>query len=275
MAMTVAREIAGVFDTLAGDYDARFSRSPLGALMRAAVWRELDGLFGPGDRVLELNCGTGEDAVRLARAGVHVLATDAARGMLEIAERKARAAGVQDRVRTRRLALEDLAAVRDLAAAADGAPDGALFDGALSNFGGLNCVEDLPAVARQLAAVLRPGAPVLLVVMGPVVPWEWAWYLARGRPGRAFRRLRPGGVAWRGTRVRYPSIARLKAAFRSGFRCRRVSALGALTPPTYAGGWAGRHPRLLARLFEAERRLGGVEAVAWLADHYVMRLERR
>jgi methyltransferase family protein len=32
------------------------------------------------------------------------------------------------------------------------------FDGAFSNFSGLNCVEDLAAVARNLARLLKPGA---------------------------------------------------------------------------------------------------------------------
>ena len=56
------------------------------------------------------------------------------------------------------------------------------FDGVLSNFGGLTCVEDLPGVARGLAAALRPGARARLCLMGPAVPWAWGWYLAHGEP---------------------------------------------------------------------------------------------
>ena len=55
---------------------AVFTESRLGELLRQAVWRRLDDVFRPGDRVLELDCGTGEDAVHLARRGVRVLATD-------------------------------------------------------------------------------------------------------------------------------------------------------------------------------------------------------
>ena len=150
------------------------------------------------------------------------------------------------------------------------------FDGAFSNFGGLNCVADLAAVASSLAARLRPGAPVLLCVMGPLVPWEWVWFLGKGKPADAFRRLRPGGVPWRGLTVRYPSIRALRRAFAPAFRALRVSAVGALLPPTYWEVWTTRrHPRLLSALASWERRLETVPPLPWLADHYLLELERK
>jgi hypothetical protein len=149
-----------------------------------------------------------------------------------------------------------------------------LFDGALSDFGGLNCVADLAAAGRSLAARLRPGAVAVLCVMGPLVPWEWGWFLGHGQPGKAFRRLTPGGVEWRGLRVRYPPIRSLRRALAPGFRVRRVAALGALLPPSYAESWAGRHPRLIARLDRWERRLETFPPLPWLGDHYLMEAER-
>jgi hypothetical protein len=50
-----------------------------------------------------------------------------------------------------------------------------LFDGAFSNFSGLNCVDDLPAVAQKQASLLRPGASLVLCVVGRFVPLEIAW----------------------------------------------------------------------------------------------------
>lgn len=261
---------AAAFDGLAAGYDADFSHSALGGLLRQAVWRRLEAAFDAGDRVLELGCGTGEDALHLARRGVRVLATDASPAMLAITRRKADEAGLAERVATRRLAIEELGA-----AAWVETELGPPFDGAWSSFGALNCVADLPAAGRALAGLLRPGAPLLVSVMGPLVPWEWAWYLGRLEPGRAFRRLAPGGVRWRGLTVRYPSIRALDRALAPAFRRRRVSALGALLPPTYAEGWAARHPRLIARLARWERRLEGFPPLPWLADHYLLELERR
>lgn len=231
--------------------------------MRAALWRRFDIRFLPGMRVLEMNCGTGEDALYMGGRGVDVLATDASSAMLRVAAEKIEAAKLCCRVRFRELAWEELA---DLAAGP--------FDGALSNFGGLNCVEDLSAAARTLADRLRPGAVALLCIMGPLVPWEWAWFVLKGKPRTAFRRLRPGGAKWRGLTIRYPSIRVARRAFGREFRVLRVSAVGALLPPPFAESWAGRHERWLDTLNRIERRIETVWPLPWLADHYLIELER-
>jgi ubiquinone/menaquinone biosynthesis C-methylase UbiE len=256
---------AAVFDTLAPDYDAGFTQSVLGRTLRRAVWGWLDRAFAPGERVLELNCGTGEDAMHLATRGVRVLATDGSSAMLDRARAKISEAGLERSIELRRLEIERL---EDLTATGP-------MDGAFSNFGGLNCVADLPRAARALAALLKPGARVVLCLMGPVVPWEWAWFLAHGRASRALRRLGSAGVAWRGITVRYPSIRTVRQAFAPGFFARRVGGLGVLLPPTYAEGWARRHPRFVEQLDRWERRIEGWPLVASLGDHYLLELERR
>ncbi len=242
------------FDALAAGYDRQFIGTPLGALLRKRVQSRLDARFAPGDRVLELACGTGEDAVHLGQRGVRVVATDASAAMIEQARAKIAASALTGIVETRQLAIEDLATLAGP------------FDGAFSNFGGLNCVADPAAVAVVLADLLRPGAPLLLCVMGSLVPWEWA--------GLQFRRLRRGGVAWRGITVRYPSPGSLRRAFAPDFRPLRLSAVNALLPPTEWEAWTSRHPRLLAALARWERRLETVPPLPWLADHYLLELER-
>ena len=255
---------ATAFDSLAADYDRSFTTSSIGSKMRSAVWRRMDKAFHAGDRVLELNCGTGEDAVHLGGRGVRVLATDSSPEMLALTRAKVERAGLAGIVDIAHLAIEDLAA--------HGPPHS--FDGVLSNFGGLNCVEDLSAVARGLAALIRPGGRALLCVMGPAVPWEWAWFLFHGQPRKAVRRLRRQGAPWRGHTIRYPSIGRVRRAFAPHFVQHHVSAVGALLPPTFAESWAALHPRMLAGLDRVERRVEAVWPLPRLADHFLIELER-
>ena len=257
---------ASPFDALADDYDSSFTRSTIGQHLRSAVWRRLDASFEPGDRVLELNCGTGEDALRLARRGVRVLATDNSPRMLAATLAKVELAGLARAVDVAALAIEDLALGR--------VPQAGPFDGVVSNFGGLNCVGDLSGVARGLASIVRPGGRALLCVMGPFVPWEWGWYLAHGQPGKAFRRVRPGGAEWQGLAVRYPTVGAVRRAFSPYFVQRRAAAIGALIPPPYTAAWAARHPRLLAALDRWERRIETIPPLPWLADHFLIELER-
>jgi S-adenosylmethionine-dependent methyltransferase len=49
-------------------------------------------------RALDLGCGTGATAVRLARLGIHVTALDCSPEMLDIAQRAAREAGVAEKI---------------------------------------------------------------------------------------------------------------------------------------------------------------------------------
>jgi len=258
------------FDDLAAGYDDAFTHGAIGTLLRRPLQRRLRAAFAAGDRVLELGCGTGEDAVHLGRHGVRVLATDASPGMVAAARRKVEAAGLRDLVEVRQLALEELPRLVGPGPAREPA-----FDGAFSSFGGFNCIADPRGPARDLAALLRPGGRLLLCVMGPLVPWEWGWFGLRGQPRKALRRLRPGGAAWRGMLIRYPSIGRMKRTFEPEFRARRTAAIGALLPPSYAEPWAARHPRLLARLDRWERRWETLPPLPWLADHYLLELERR
>ncbi len=75
--------IAGAFDSLASDYDALWTYSLVGRLQRLQVLREVKNIFHPGDRVLEIGCGTGVDSAYFASAGIRVHATDLSPKMVD------------------------------------------------------------------------------------------------------------------------------------------------------------------------------------------------
>jgi SAM-dependent methyltransferase len=259
------------FDAGAARYDAEFTNQLLGRWLRASVRERLAAAFASGSHVLDLGCGTGEDAVWLAGRGVRVTATDASPAMLALAEAKAARSGVADRVSVAPLDLGD-----------PRAPDASSFgpfDGILSNFGALNCLDDRRPLAAALAGWVRPGGRVVLVAMGPVCVWEIGWHLARGRPRTAFRRLRNGASAHVGggasVPVWYPSPGRLRAELEPWFRHRETAALGVLMPPSYLAELVERRPRLFERLGRLERLIAGRFPWPWLADHYVATYERR
>src|ERR1700750_2212382 len=76
------------FDRIAEDYDRRFTDSLIGRAQRDAVWKVLRKTFRRNDKVLELNCGTGEDAIYLAGNGISVVALDASQQMIATAEQR-------------------------------------------------------------------------------------------------------------------------------------------------------------------------------------------
>jgi ubiquinone/menaquinone biosynthesis C-methylase UbiE len=112
------------------------------------VWQELALAFRPGQRILELNCGTGIDAVYLAKKGVRILACDISPRMIEVSCQRAHAAEVSALIDFRVIPTEEIAVL----------PEEGPFDGAFSNFSGLNCVEDHSRVSRNLGRLLKPNA---------------------------------------------------------------------------------------------------------------------
>jgi SAM-dependent methyltransferase len=254
---------AAAFDELAADYDAHFSLTPLGSVLRQLVWSRLDRVFDGAQHVLDLGCGTAEDALHLASRGVRVLAVDASASMVRVAEQKARHRGLAGHIEFHCLPMERLGELLG----------SVKFDGVLSNFGALNCVPDLRELTGLIAARLQPSARLLWVLMGRYVPWEWGWYLLRGDPARAWRRL-PGSVGWRGLTIGYPTPRELVLLLQPVFRVDAVSPLGFALPPSFAGDWLTRSPRILSLLTRAERLAQKWPRLASCADHFMVEATR-
>ena len=255
----------GYWDTAAENYDQVFTNTLVGQTRREAVWRDLERVFQPRQRVLELNCGTGLDALHLAERGVQVLACDISPRMVELARDRVAAAKLS--VDFRVLANEDIGQL---------APDGP-FDGAFSNFSGLNCVDDLSATARDLATLLKPGSTALLCMVGCFVPWDIVWFLAHGNPRRSMQRIRrnasrklEGGTL----RVQYHPVRELRRLFAPWFRLRKWRGIGIGVPPTYMAHWASRFPKVTRTVAAIDDPLGRIPIVRNMADCVLLHFER-
>ncbi len=204
---------ASFFDGLAGRYDQSWTNSPIGRLQRDAVWKELDRIVKPGDRVLDLGCGTGEDAAHLAELGAAVDAIDASPKMVEAARRRGVNAHVMPIEQIRRLS--------------------GSYDLVLSNFGAVNCVQDLASLREPFARLLRPGGALAICLINRFCLWETAYYVARGQFKKAFRRWPGTSEASSGLRVFYPSVRSIQHALSPEFCLSRDRGIGIAVPPSY------------------------------------------
>ena len=230
------------FDALAADYDRSFTHSAIGRAQRHAVWKVAQRVFQPGTRILELNCGTGVDAVYLARLGLKVTALDNSSQMIAVAQDRVRRERCQGSIRLMHWAIEDL----------DQLPAEAPYDGAFSNFGGLNCVPDLRRFGCDLARRLKPGSPVLLCPMGRYCIWEFFYYSLRWQFHKAVRRLKKDGVL--ATSWERPQVQK--------------------SPAGYSFGNPGRHPlskRLSPRLCPASSAEGNGSALEYAGAEFSSR----
>jgi ubiquinone/menaquinone biosynthesis C-methylase UbiE len=258
--------IAAAFSRAAPRYDGYVDDHPHLARMRAKVHALVVRHTPAGARILELNAGSGIDAVELARRGFRVHATDVAPGMLERIAPKAALAGVADAVSVQACSFLDLNRV-----------DGPPFDAVLSNLGGLNCAPDLALAAREIDRVLAPGGVAVLVVMPRVCLWELG-LLLRGRFRTALRRWHRGGtrahVEGRWFTVHYFSPRAVRATFGAGYEHVCTEGLSVVTPPGDAQHFPGRHPTAYRRLAWLDDRLAPRRPFSGWGDFAVTVLRR-
>ena len=128
----------------------------IGAWLKDATTAMLDAAaIGPGQRVLDIAAGAGEQTLAIARRiGAHgrVLASDISPRILALAGDNARAAGLSQ-------------VTLHLADAQKLGLDGAGFDAAVSRLGLMFCPEPLQAL-QQARAALKPGGRFAALVFG-------------------------------------------------------------------------------------------------------------
>jgi ubiquinone/menaquinone biosynthesis C-methylase UbiE len=243
--------MTAAFDQIASEYDRVWTRSPVGRLQREGVWRHIGTLFHPGQSILDLGCGTGEDALRLMHAGLRVRAIDASAEMVSIARDRG--------VNALTLPIENCGLLDES------------FDAVLSNFGALNCVEDIESLRQPLADLVRPGGYLAICVIGRFCAWEAAWALAHRQLAKAFRRWHKSVMSSLGARVFYPSKHRLEAALHPQFTLVNWSGIGLCVPPSYVTGLSND---LLQKLDFFDRHVAHWPLLRGLSDHRLLVFRR-
>lgn len=232
--------------------------------MRAQVYQHVLKFLKPQSQILELNAGTGIDALYFARQGHHVHATDLSDGMIEQIEKKIKNYSLQNQLTCQQLSYDRLDELK---------LQGKKIDYVFSNFGGLNCLDDLTKITKHLPSVLNPGAHVTWVIMPPVCAWELLLIL-KGNFKQAVRRFTRNGVMahleGEYFKTYYYSLSTIKNAFKGNFKFIASEGLCALSPPPSRGDFPLKHPglyKLLRRLDLAVRNHSPFNR--W-ADHIVV-----
>jgi len=260
-----------VFDHLAPDYDESFTDRPPAQWLRQQVRNRVIRLLPSEARILDVGCGTGDDALWFASQGHTVVATDVSDGMLEQARRKCQVAPPDVAANISVVPFDASELMKS------DALEGLEFDVLLSNFGALNCVGDLRQFFVGISEHIKPNGVVALTLMGRFCAWETVGFTIRGDFRRARRRW--GGHAdfeVSGSRqaVWYHSPSAIRRMASPDFSVIDIHGIGVFVPSTEFFSVCEKYPRLFSALAAAEKVTGGVWPLNRIGDHYLIILQK-
>lgn len=259
------------FDHIASTYDSVFTRSAIGQLQRKRVWKYIESVIPElnGFEMLELNCGTGEDAALFGEGGFNIVATDITEEMLKITQKKAEQFSMQNKISSHYLDLDSF----------NETLFDKKFDLVFSNFGGLNCInpESLQTLMEKLPTILNPGGRFIGVVMPKFCAWETVFFLLRFQLKKAFRRLTaketfsdlhgPNLKTW------YYHPSQLKTWSKENFKLVSLRPIGVALPPAYLERFFSVRKRWLLGLNKIENKLSKSSLFSAMADNYIIDLQ--
>jgi ubiquinone/menaquinone biosynthesis C-methylase UbiE len=166
------------FSSIYEQYEKLSTENYIDIARRKTIRTQVDLFLKPNDKILEINAGSGIDAVYFAQKGHQILATDISTGAENYINSKIKKLGLNN-LKFQKASFTNLL-------------DLGKFNHIFSNYGGLNCIDNLDYVCKSFEELLHPKGYVTLVIMPPFYPWELATVLKGNK--NAFRRFQKNGT---------------------------------------------------------------------------------
>jgi cyclopropane fatty-acyl-phospholipid synthase-like methyltransferase len=238
------------------------------------VYRYLNSLSN-NLRVLELNCGTGEDAIWFAKKGYTVLATDISNEMIGVAKQKAK--GI-DNLKFQQLDINNLC---DIPKKRRTSGETSNYDLIFSNFGGLNCLnsDHLHNFFKNASKMINENGKLILVIMPKNTLWERVYFSFKGQIKKSKRRNTNKSlqvnVAEKAVETWYFNPKEIEKIAQVYFKVIKTKPIGFFIPPSYLEPFFRKHKLLLSILNIFEKSIGKIEFLSRFSDHYLIELKEK
>ena len=251
------------FDQAAANYDEAFTQTDIGKLQRALVYVELSKHLTSVQNILEINCGTGEDAIWFAQQNFNVTATDISPKMIDVAKSKANL----------NFAVADINSITTTFA-------GSTFDLLFSNFGGLNCLSEseLEHFFSHIDTILSEKGKLALVIMPKNTLWEQLYFLAKAQFSKISRRKKASVIAnvdGENVTTYYYNPKDIVNLSEANFETIAVKPIGFFVPPSYLNGFFKNKKGILKFLNRLEQGIKNCSSLSKYADHFIIVLQKR
>jgi ubiquinone/menaquinone biosynthesis C-methylase UbiE len=266
---TNEQQAAIAFTRQAVVFDELYSRDSIIQYKRNRVRQQLLKYLKPGSHILELNAGTGDDAIFLAQNGFHVHATDIAAGMQQQLSEKIIHHQLTESISN------ELCSYTALGSLQNKGP----FDCIFSNFAGLNCTGELQKVLDSFDSLLKPGGLVTLVMLPKFCLWETA-LIIKGKFKTATRRFfsskgRKANINGNNFTCWYYSPGFIRRTLKEKFDLIAIEGLCTIVPPSYIEHFAEKHPTSFSWLCKVENKLKNKWPWKYIGDYYIISFKKR
>jgi len=257
------------FSKQAAIFDELYSSNPIIQYKRQRVRDHLLQWLKPNSKVLELNAGTGEDAIWFAQQNHTVHATDISKGMQEKLVEKVGQYKLQSQV------THELCSFTGLQNLHNKGP----YDLIFSNFAGLNCTGELDKVLQSFSPLIKPRGMVTLVILPRFCLWE-TLLLLRGEFKTAFRRF----FSSKGVKAHiegeyftcwYYNPSYVTKNMKDSFEVLSVEGLCTLVPPSYLENFPIKRPSLFNWLKKKESKWKTKWPCKSIGDYYIISLRKK
>jgi ubiquinone/menaquinone biosynthesis C-methylase UbiE len=259
---------AVAFSTQSAVFDQLYAQDAIINYKRFRVRAHIEKYLPPRSNMLELNSGTGEDAIYFAKKGHTVHATDIAIGMQEKLIEKRNANNLANKITTELCSFTQLAGLKNRGP----------YDYIYSNFAGLNCTNQLDTVLLSLAPLVKPGGYISLVILPKFCLWE-TLLIFRGAYTTATRRFfskngRVANVEGAQFKCWYYNASFVQKTLKNHFTPIAHEGLCTLVPPSYISSFAEKHPGTFAVLTKLENKLKSKWPWRNVGDYYIITLRK-
>ena len=245
-------------------FDQLYSSNVIIQYKRQRVRDHVGQYMKADSKILELNAGTGDDAIWFAEHGHQVHATDISRDMQEKLIQKVEQANLAAKISTEICSFTELAQLKYKGP----------YDLIFSNFAGLNCTGELEQVLRSFSSLLKPRGIVTLVILPKFCLWE-TMMLAKGEFKTAFRRFfsRKGVTAnvegeqftcW------YYNPSFVIRTMKEEYDLLSVEGLCTVVPPSYLENFPIKRPSLFKWLKKKEDKWKSKWPWRNIGDYYII-----
>lgn len=252
------------FSSIYEEYEKLSQENNIDIARRNFIRNHVNQFLKANHSMLEINAGSGIDAVYFAKKGNPVLATDVATASEKFINYKIKTLGLTN-LQYQKCSFTALHKIENKK-----------FDYIFSNFGGLNCTDDLTSVFNQFDTLLNPNGYVSLVIMPPYYPWEMATILKGNK--NAFRRMHKNGV-WANVenhsiKMFYHTPNQVKEAFGKNFIHIETRNIGTFYPSAHFFSLQ-KHKKIISKLIQFDTWINQFPIVIkGIGDYFIITFQK-